>query len=199
MELFSHTPEVADLATRDADVCVQFRRFDQGGWAVRRIGTLAFGLYASVTYLSRRGEPDPDMGCAGHHLVAMVDEGEHPEQADWLAEIAGRSEVLLRTDSRETLLWTALQAGGMALLPRFRGDAEPALRRLQTPSPAPSVEVWLAVHEDLRRVPRIRAVLDCTAETFRRVAGALDPDTAGYEDDRGDDRGGMERHGQHHG
>lgn len=174
MELLSHIP-APDLAAREADVCLQLRRFDQSGLVVRRIGTLAFGLYASIAYLSRHDEPDPETGYAGHHLVTMVDESEIPEQASWLGEVAGRARVLLRTDSRETQLWAALQGGGLALLPRFRGDAEPALQRLETPSPAPAAEVWLAVHEDARRVPRVRAVLDCTAETFRRTAGALDP------------------------
>ena len=174
MELLSHGPS-PNLAAREAEICIQFRRFDQSGLITRRIGTLAFGLYASVSYLSRRNDPDPATGFAGHHLVSMVDENEIPEQASWLAEVAGRAQVLLRTDSRETLFWAVLQAGGLALLPRFRGDAEPALCRLETPTPAPPAEVWLAVHEDARHLPRVRAALDCTVETFRRTADALSP------------------------
>ena len=192
LELLSHGP-TPNLAAREADVCIRFRRFDQNGLVIRRVGTVAFGLYASVAYLSRRDEPYPDAGYAGHHLIALVDENEIPEQASWLAEVAGRAQVLLRTDSRETLLWAALQAGGIALLPRFRGDAEPALRRLATPSTAPSAEVWLAVHEDARQIPRVRAVLDCTAEVFRRTVGALGPEVnAG-----GDGHHGAEDHNQH--
>ena len=175
MELLSHLP-VPHLAMREADMFVQLRRFDQNGLVVRRIGTLAFGLYASLAYLNRHGNPDPNDGCAGHHLIAMQDESELPEQAGWLADVAGRAKVLLRTDSRETLFWAALQAGGMVLLPRFRGDREPALRRLETPSPPPGAGVWLAVHENIRHMPRVRAVLDCTAETFRRTASTMDPD-----------------------
>lgn len=174
MELLSHFL-VPDLAAHQADVFVQLRRFDQNGLVIRRIGTLAFGLYASLAYLNRHGDPDPNEGCTGHHLVAMQDESELSEQAGWLAEIAGRAQVLLRTDSRETLFWAALQAGGLALLPRFRGDREPALRRLETPSPPPGAGIWLAVHENIWHVPRIRAVLDCIAETFRRTASTMDP------------------------
>ena len=174
MELLSHLP-VPHLAVREADIFVQLRRFDQAGLVVRRIGTLAFGLYASLAYLNRHGDPDANEGCAGHHLVAMQDESELPEQASWLADVAGRAKVLLRTDSRETLFWAALQAGGIALLPRFRGDREPALRRLETLSPPPGAGVWLAVHENIRHMPRIRAVLDCMVETFRRTASTMDP------------------------
>jgi DNA-binding transcriptional LysR family regulator len=177
LELIANSA-VPDLARREADVSVQLSRCEQGGMVVRRIGTMAFGLYASLAYLSRHGDPDPDEGCAGHHLATMVDERELPAQAEWLAEVAGRAQVLLRTNSRETLFWSALQAGGLALLPCFRGDQEPALRRVETVPSAPDAEVWLVVHEEMRHVPRIRAVLDCIAETFRHTASTMDPQAA---------------------
>ena len=178
LELLSTVPMAAGDMPREIDVSVQFGRSDQNGLVVRRIGTVAFGLYASLGYLGRLGEPDVGDGCAGHHLITMVDEGELPQHTAWLAEAASEAQVLLRTDNRETLLWSALLAGGLALLPRFRGDAEPALRRLDTSPPAPSAEVWVAVHEDIRHVPRVRATLDCIAETFRRAAAAHNPTDA---------------------
>lgn len=177
MELIANSA-VPDLVQREADVSVQLRRHDQNGLVVRRIGTLAFGLYASLAYLSRHGKPDPDTGYAGHHLVTMVNEREIPEQAGWLADTAGQAQVLLRTNSRETLFWATLQAGGLALLPCFRGDLEPALQRLDTSSPVPGAEVWLVVHEEMRHVPRVRVVLDCVTETFRRTTGATNPGAA---------------------
>lgn len=60
-------------------------------------------------------------------------------------------------------------------MPRFRGDGEPALRRLDTPSPPPGAEIWLAVHEDVRHMPRVRVVLDRIAEAFRRAANDAHP------------------------
>jgi len=92
-------------------VSVQLSRCEEGNLVVRRIGTMAFGLYASVSYLSRNGDPDPSSGCAGHFLVTMVAERELPVHAEWLTEVAGRAHVLLRTNSREVLFWSALQAG----------------------------------------------------------------------------------------
>lgn len=159
-----------DLARREADISVQLSRCEEGRLVVRRIGTMAFGLYASVSYLSRHGDPDPSLACAGHFLATMVAERELPVHAEWLTEVAGRAHVLLRTNSREVLFWSALQAGGLALLPCFRGDYEPAMRRIKTIASAPAIDVWLVVHEEVRQVPRVRAVIDCLAETFRHTA-----------------------------
>jgi DNA-binding transcriptional LysR family regulator len=175
VELLCYVPS-PDLRAREADIALQLRRFDQADLVVRRIGTLAFGLYASLSYLGQKGEPDTKEGCSGHHLISIVDEDAVPAQADWLAEIAGRARIMLRTDSRETQLWATLQGGGLALLPCFRAGREAALQRLATPSPPPGAEIWMAVHRDQRHMPRIRAVLDCIAEAARRSAADLCPE-----------------------
>jgi len=178
LELLSHGPVLSDPLEFEADLLIQFRRLERGDFVVRRIGTIAFGLYASLAYLSRHGEPSAEAACADHRIVAMIDETEVPEQAEWLAGVAGRAEVLLRTDNRETLLWTALQGRGLALLPRFRGDGEAALRKVEICPPPPSAEVWLAVHEEVRRLPRVRAVIDAMTDAFHRMARLLEPEAA---------------------
>ena len=175
VELLCYGPS-PDFRAHEADIAVQLRRFEQAELVVRRIGTLAFGLYASLAYLSQRGEPDIAAGCPGHHLITIVEEDALPVQADWLAEIAGRARIMLRTDSRETQLWATLQGGGLALLPCFRADREAALQRLDVPSPAPGAEIWMAVHRDHRHMPRVRAVVDCIAHAARRSAGELSPE-----------------------
>lgn len=77
LELISAYPD-PDLAAREADICVRLRRFDRNGLVARRIGTLAFGLYASRDYLGHNGEPDTARGCPGHRLIATLDEDEIP-------------------------------------------------------------------------------------------------------------------------
>ena len=163
------------LMSRDADVAVRLRRFRHPDLVARKLGALAFGLYACVAYLARHGEPDIGHGCAGHRLIGLLTEVELSAQASWLDEHAGRAEVVLRADSYETQHWAAASGGGFALLPCFRADAEPALRRIVTPTPIPAAEIWLGVHAENRQLPRIRAVLDCIAEAVRARAAALNP------------------------
>ena len=163
------------LASNDADVAVRLRRFEHHDLVVRNLGAVAFGLYGCVAYLAQQGEPDLRGGCHGHQLIAPFDDHELPAQAGWLAEHAGRAQVVLKADSYETQHWAAAGGGGLALLPRFRADREPALRRIDTPAPVPAAEVWLGVHRENRQVPRVRAVLDCIAEAVRGRAALLNP------------------------
>jgi DNA-binding transcriptional LysR family regulator len=141
----------------------------------RRAGIVAFGLYGGVVYLARQGNPELGDGCPGHQLIALVDDRDLSPQVAWLAEHAGRAQVVLRADSYETQHWAAARDGGLALLPRFRADAEPALRRITTPMPVPAAEIWLGVHREDRQVPRIREVLDCIAAAIRAQSLALNP------------------------
>ncbi len=162
----------------EPDILVRLRRFDPPDLVVRTIGTIAFGLYGCVAYLERHGHPDLADGCAGHQLITLLDDRDLSEQAGWLTEHAGRARVALRADSYETQHWVAACGGGLALLPRFRADAEPGLRRLDTPVPVPPAEVWLGVHRENRQVPRVRAVLDCLADAVRSRASILNPSSS---------------------
>ena len=163
------------LASREADVAIRLRRFEHPELVVRKIGALAFGFYACVAYLTRFGEPDLGNGCAGHHLIGPLSDGDLSAQTAWLDEQAGRARVVLKADSYETQHWAAAFGGGLALLPRFRADAEPALRRVMTPVPVPSAEIWLGVHAENRHLPRVRAVLDCIADVVRAKSALLNP------------------------
>jgi DNA-binding transcriptional LysR family regulator len=74
----------------------------------------------------------------------------------------------LRSNSRYAQLAAALAGAGVALLPCYLADSEPGLLRLCEPEAVPTREAWLVVHQDLQRVPRVRAVLDFVAEVFTR-------------------------------
>lgn len=165
----------SDLAARGVDIALRLRRFEGQELVARKIGEIAFGLYGCVSYLIRHGHPDIAEGCPGHQFITRLTDQEGSAQSTWLAENATRAHVVLKTDSYETQLWAASCGGGLALLPRFRADLEPALRRIPTTANVPSSEIWLGVHHDNRQVPRVRTVLDLIAEAVRGRAEILNP------------------------
>ena len=168
-------PPGDSLVTRDGDIAVHLRRFEHPDVVTRSLGTIAFSLYCSVAYLARNGLPDVGSGCPGHRLIALRDNRDLTAQAAWLAEHAGRAQVVLKADSYETQHWAVYCGGGLAALPCFRADAEPALRRIATLTPIPRAEIWLGVHGDNRKLPRVRAVLDCIIEAVDSRASVLGP------------------------
>ncbi len=90
-------PKELSLSMREADTSIRLRQPDQHDLVVRRIGTLAFGLYASPGYLERHGECYYDAGCAGHRLITQLEGIQDATQTDWLAEIAPKTLPLSTT------------------------------------------------------------------------------------------------------
>jgi DNA-binding transcriptional LysR family regulator len=148
-------PDRLSLARRDADISIHHVRPKQQEVVVRRIGSIAFGLYASPDYLERFGAP----------TLALPDQFCDLPQMQWLAGLSTKARVVLRTASYESRLHSILAGDGMAYLPRFHADELPGLTRIdETPSPAPVVDLWLAVHKENRNVGRIRTIIDAIAE-----------------------------------
>ncbi|HEX9400371.1 MAG TPA: LysR family transcriptional regulator [Anaeromyxobacter sp.] len=168
------TNQTMSLSRREADVAVRLYRPVEPAVAARRVGTLAFALYASRDYLRRRGRPDTML--RGHDLLGY----DRPlaassEALGWVDEFPG-ARVVLRTNGALSVLAATLAGLGMGVLPCFLADSERALVRalpqLRTR------EIWLAVHGDLRRSARTRVGLDFVAGVLSAEGPRLRGDSA---------------------
>jgi DNA-binding transcriptional LysR family regulator len=171
-------PRELSLAMREADISLRMRQPEQNDLLVRRIGDIAFGIYATREYLRDQGELDFDDGCAGHRLITQLDDTQEMTQSAWLTDLASRATVVLRTSSHEAAVLAAANGGGVACLARFRGDAEPRLTRIPVPTLPPHADILLLVHKDNRDTPRIRVVLTHITDSIRAMAGMLQPEDA---------------------
>lgn len=156
----------ADLLRREADVAVRFvpegARPKPQTLAARRLGDEPFLLYGADSYLRRRGAPADPGDLADHEVV--VYSGRHPA-AEWCARAFRRSTVALSAPSMQVTA-AAIAAGlGVGVLPGRAARLFPLLRAL-SPVVARGTG-WLIVHPGLRRVPRIRAVVDTLAAVYR--------------------------------
>ena len=64
---------------------------------------------------------------------------------------------------------------GLAVLPDFMAAGDPLLERMPlSAGPAPR-ELWLVVHPDVRRSPRVRLIADLVVEVVTGGAAVLAP------------------------
>lgn len=159
----------ADLDRSEADLAVRLSRPEGLGLVARRIGGFGFALSAAPVWAAR----DPsEWRFVAHDRSAL----ERPQDL-WLDGFLGGRPVVFRSND-DAILAAAAQAGvGVALLPAYL--ALPGLVDLPADRPLPRREVWLAVHDDVRRAPRVRAVIEFLAEVTDGVssssAGAPSP------------------------
>lgn len=161
------------LSRREADVAVRMARFEGAELVQRRLGGLAFGLYAAPAYLDRHGGLDGDP--ARHAIVTVLDDQAHLPEARFLSERLPGARAALRSNSRSVQQWGTLSGIGIACLSCFRADAEPGLVRLSAPGEGPVRDIWLGVHRDLRHAPRVRAVIDAIAAEVQAQGPRLMP------------------------
>ena len=168
-----------NLSRGEADLALRLRvagaREERQALVGRRFGRLAFGLYASPDYLSRRGEPRTTAALELHDVIAPPETLRVAPHFDWWAEFGRPGRAAFRSNSLIAQFEAARAGWGLALIACVHGEAEPGLRRVLPGVAPPGPDVWIVYHADMRRNARVRAVADRLAALIRREPHLLEP------------------------
>lgn len=156
--VLSANAQLASLDSGEADLAVRMVEPQGRQNIARRIGSVAFALYA-----------DPEVARLPPHewrFIAFDETLAHVPQQRWLEEFAaGRPLDLLTGDFHSQR--AAAEAGlGVALLPCVMAERDRTLIRVAEKCPAPR-PVWLVIHTDLKDAPAVRAVADLLRGVLR--------------------------------
>jgi len=158
-----------DLSRREADLAVRMGRPRDAGLVTRKLSDVAYGFYAAVdSPPARRGAVD----LVGDAFLGLDGSLAGAPQERWLTRVAPERRVVFRSNSTASLVAGARAGVGVAVLPRFLADRDPGLVRLDGPR-SPDHELWLLVHGELRRTPRVAAVIAWVDATIARARALL--------------------------
>jgi DNA-binding transcriptional LysR family regulator len=155
-----------DLLRHEADVAVRMVRPTQAAMVATRVGLVELGLFARADYLEKNGTP-----ASLDELDRFALIGPDRETADLRALNAlglrlTRSKFSCRSDSQLAQLG-AIRAGlGIGICQKAIARRDPALVAVLPEAFSHGLETWVTMHEDLRRVRRVRA-------TFAHLVGAF--------------------------
>jgi DNA-binding transcriptional LysR family regulator len=156
-----------DLARREADVALRATRPDEPTLFGRKIADIEWTIYGSDGYLASRAVPTSLDECAAGHDFVGWDEGADTAAARWLADAVPEQAIVFRSSSLINQLGAAAAGMGLAVLPCYLADTEPAVHRILPPIAPLTRELWLITHQDLRQTARVRAFFDFIAESAR--------------------------------
>jgi DNA-binding transcriptional LysR family regulator len=140
------------LSQRETDIALRFARPENGAGLCRKVGALAFSVFAAA----RAGAEDLPW-------VTYEERFGHYPQARWVADnVAPEHLSPLRVNDAEGLAQAVRSGLGRGVLPDFMAARDPALARVSG-GPVLERDLWLLVHPDLRHLPRVAAVLDWLA------------------------------------
>lgn len=165
------------LTRREADIALRPAVAAPERLVGRRLATVATAPYASAAYLERNGKKT----VRDHDWLGFDESLGHLRSARWVSANVPAERIVFRADSLLALRSAAVAGLGVAALPCYLADAVAALRRVTVPLPDMEAALWLLTHPDLRRVARIRTVLDFLADALsrqRRLIEGTRPDGA---------------------
>lgn len=167
------TGERLSLARNEADIALRMGRIPRSGNLVtRRIGRVAFSLYASRGYIKRsRLRTEDDIRTAD--FVGFKKNPKRPSQSRWLYDYGRAGRFPLRVNELHLRYDAALQGLGVTLLPCHLADRSRDLRRLIPPPPDLVEDVYLLIHADMRNVPRVKAGAGILAGLFKTYRDEL--------------------------
>jgi len=149
-----------DLLRRDADIAVRMVRPQQNALVTRRIGQVKIALYAHRAYLKARGTPQTIENLAGHTVIGWDRDASPYRNVGGAMSTLQRSFFGFRCDSDLAQI-AALRAGvGIGGLQKSIARRDPALVPVLPGKVFFTLEMWLAMHEDLRGSRRVKLLFD---------------------------------------
>ena len=149
-----------NLLRRDADLAVRFAAPEQEALLARRLRPIPLGLFAAPTYIARHGLPLGMRDLAEGHAFVADDRGGRVARGFAAQGWPLPARVVFRSDSDFAQLG-AIRAGiGIGVAQVGVAARHGLVAAVAATLP---MEAWLAMHEDLRGVRRIRAVWDVLA------------------------------------
>ncbi|MBV9456300.1 MAG: LysR family transcriptional regulator [Bradyrhizobium sp.] len=152
--------QVADLLTGEADIAVRMLRPGQQAIVARHIGDVGLGLYAHRRYLETAPKLTTPHAMLVEHAIIGFDR-QTPVLPDLSEDFALVRDIFaLRTDNDLAQI-AAIRAGcGIGMIQHGIARRSKELVPVFSDQISARLEIWLALHEDLRTSRRLRLMME---------------------------------------
>ena len=141
----------------------RIKPFDEPEVVSRRLLHIPYGVYL------KPGLAKPRAGDgAGTALITMDTAFGGMPDAIWLTRVLPKAHVVSRSNNRDIQARMCALGAGVAVLPRPLGEAVPGIERIDLGEEPPGRDTWVGYHRDLKRLARLRALLDLVIERLAR-------------------------------
>lgn len=163
-----------NIAEQEADIAVRMHAPAQDSLVARKVGDIALALFAHRDYVAARGQPATVDGLVVHDLIGPDRSTQDLRSAAAVFPPAVLARMVIRTDSHPAQLAAARAGLGIAVVHRALGLADTRLVRVLPEFVPLTLPVWVVVHRNLKREPRVRAAFDHLVACFAQYCGDRD-------------------------
>lgn len=165
------TPRGFSLSRREADLAVMVGRPEKGRLVARKLTDYTLGLYASPGYLSAHPAPREPGELASHRLVGFVDDLIAAPALDYAKEFLRGWPSRIEMSSAIGQVEAVRSGAGIGVLHDYLAQDTGLVPVL--PELSARRSYWLAIHQNLRDVARVRATADFLVQCVREAETAF--------------------------
>lgn len=161
--------QVLSLAQRAADMALRVTDTPDPALRGRRVGTVAMAVYAE-TSLAKALPNDraADQPWVGYDAALAC-----TKPGAWVAAHVPDRCIRFRANTLPSAAQAVRSGIGFGILPCFVGGSIPGVVRVEPPIPSLELGLWLLVHPDIARVPRVRAARNALARMLKAATPVL--------------------------
>jgi DNA-binding transcriptional LysR family regulator len=142
------------LPCREADMAFRITPFREAEVVSRRLFRIPYALYGA------KGSKPPRGDGSGLRIVTMDESFADMPDAVWIRRVLPKADIAFRSNNREVQAQLCARGAGLAVLPCPLGDATPGIVPVDIGESPPGRDTFVGYHRDLRRLSRMRALLD---------------------------------------
>ena len=166
-------PRSYSLAAREVDIAITLDRPVAGQVTSRKLADYTLDLYGTDAYFERNGRPQTINELSAHVFAGYIPELLFTEELNFL-KLAEGVEVVpaIRSVSIIAQIEAIDSGAAIGVVPTYLARKYSDLKLLLGDEFQSTRSYWISVHEDIRRVPRIREVVQtivAAAQADRRV------------------------------
>jgi DNA-binding transcriptional LysR family regulator len=159
--------EEPDIWHLEADVAVQLKRPVAQDLRVVKLGRLHFMFFAAESYLITFGRPENMKDLMRHRILIQADDNAQWQQLydKLFPGVPPAGFVSIRSNLSSAHYWALAGGAGIGILPTYTHVLGPQIVPLDL-GLHESVDIWLTYHPDVKRLARVRRVINCLIESF---------------------------------
>ena len=160
----------SNLHKREADIAIRLVQPTQTELIAKRVTYFGIGLYASQSYLARRGQPKLNPRQLLQHDFVDVSPENQLREGFARAGMPQLNERILVDCSDHACAWQMVKSGmGIGSALNLVAEREPGVSSVLAEVVIEKLPVWLVTHRELRRQPRLRLVYDYLATALKSL------------------------------
>ena len=154
-----------NLLSREADIAVRMFRPTQNQLIARRVGNIPLGFYAHSNYLTQVGIPTSIDDLKQHRFIGFDQFTDYiRETLKTLPFNLEKQHFSYRTDSNVAQLSLIRAGAGIGICQVSLAQREPSLVRILADDLNIPMEIWVTMHEDLRKSSSCQIVFDALVQ-----------------------------------